>query len=157
MHLSSSFSFCRTSQSNDPMLDRSVLPWQEEMDIAASLLGPVPHSPSFFATGHMLLKNFPNVPCLTHLAGAGFTFWGTLRNLLLGLLWMETQESEATQFTSPCNMDSQWKTGWKFWPMATPFLPMGSCSVWVFQARTGWWLLTALFRLYVLSSFVNIE
>lgn len=30
------------------MLDRSVLPWQEEMDVTASLLGPVPLSPSFF-------------------------------------------------------------------------------------------------------------
>lgn len=34
--------------------------------------------------------------------------------------------------------------------------PAVSC-VWVSQARTGWWFLTALLRLYVLSSFVNIE
>lgn len=32
------------------MLDRSVLPWQEEMDIAASLLGPAPCLTTFFAS-----------------------------------------------------------------------------------------------------------
>lgn len=56
------------------MLDRFVLPWQEEMDITASLLGTVPLFPSVFATGHRLLKYSPNPSCLTHLAGAGFTF-----------------------------------------------------------------------------------
>lgn len=69
--------------------------------ITASLLGLVPLFLSSFATGHMLLKYSPNATCLTHLAGAGFAFWDTLRQLLLDLLWMKTQEGEVTHFTSP--------------------------------------------------------
>lgn len=83
------------------MLDGSVLHWQEEMDVTASLLGPVSFPPFVTVTGHILLEYSSNVSCPTHLANAALTLRYTLRRLLRDLLWMRTQRGKITPFISP--------------------------------------------------------
>lgn len=88
-YLSSSFCFCRTSQSSDAMLDRSALPWQDQ-----SLFSPafLPLATSCWST----LQIHPASLIWQVLDVHSETPW----ELLLDLLWVKPQESEVTHFTS---------------------------------------------------------